>query len=113
VVRPLVTILLAVRGRTERDFRLRSTEANEIVATASYSLPRSGRGMSRVHVRLDPEHGHLAEPILRLLLGHAARLRPEVRTEMSITHWMKAVIDAAESVGMERRVDNRRMGLLL
>ncbi|MFC2083153.1 GNAT family N-acetyltransferase [Candidatus Bipolaricaulota bacterium] len=113
LIRPLVSVLLAVRGIREASYAIRSTSLDRIVAIGGYSVPARGKGMCRIFIRLDPVHGKLAEFLIRRLQRDCFELNPGSRIEISIRHWMPDVIHAAAACDMERRVDNRRMGLLL
>lgn len=113
LVRPLISFLLAVRGTRESAYAIHSASLDKIVAIAGYSVPTRGKGMCRISVRLDPAHGELATFLIRYLQRDAFRLNRGRRIEISIRHWMPDVIHAASVCDMERRVDNRRMGLLL
>ena len=112
-IRPLIKFLLMIRGTVERSFAIRCRATGQVVGIGHYSVPKRGKGMSRLGVRLDPEHGELADYIVKRLLSTCVTLNPGRRIEISIRHWMGDVISAAEAANMERRVDNRRMGLLL
>jgi len=112
IARPLVMILLAVRRTAERDLVVHSA-SGDVAATYGHTVPMRGPGITRIRVRLDPQHAILAEHLVRRALREAATFRPDLRVEISISHWMEDVIAAAESAGMALRVDNRKMGLRL
>jgi len=112
-VRPLVALIFAVRRMKDEDFIVRIARSPEPVAIGGYSLPTRGKGIARAHLSLDPTRSELAPALLQHLLRLSAGQRQDLRIEISISHNMPHIIGAAEALGMNRRVDSRRMGLVL
>ena len=54
----------------------------------------------------------LAEHLVGLMLHKVVARSPKLRVEIQIPRWMPPVVDAAETLGFEKRVEYLKMGLL-
>ena len=92
---------------------MRKDDDGQVVARCKYSASLRGKGVNGISVRLDPAYPELAGPIVRLMLHKIVSRSPKLRMEIGIPRWTPAVVEAAESLGFEKRVEYLKMGLVL
>ena len=113
VLRLLMSVIKFVQRINEEEYVIRKSGDGQVVAICKYSASLRGKGVNGITVRLDPAYPQLAEPIVRLMLHKVVSKSPKLRVEIGIPRWMSAVIEPAESLGFEKRVEYLKMGLLL
>lgn len=112
-LRMLVPIMNLAQRTKEDEYAVRKESDGEIVGRCKYSASLRGKGVNGISVRLDPAYPQLAEPSVRSMLRKIVSKSPNLRVEIGIPRWMPAVVEAAESLGFEKRVEYLKMGLLL
>lgn len=112
-LRLLVPIMNLVQRVKEEEYVVRKDSDGQAVACSKYSASLRGKGVNSISVRLDPAYPKLAEPILKLMLRKTVLSSPSLRVEIGIPRWMPSVVEAAEALGFEKRVEYLNMGLVL
>ena len=113
VLRLLAPIMNLVQRTKEEVYVVRKEDDGQAIARCKYSASLRGKGVNGISVRLDPAYPKLAEPIVRLMLRKIVSKSPKLRVEIGIPRWMPSVVEAAESLGFEKRVEYLKMGLSL
>jgi len=113
VFRLLIRLLNLVQREKEEEFVVRRTSDGMLIARCRYSASTRGKGVNSISVRLDPAYPGLAEHLLGLMLYKVVSRSPKLRVEIQIPRWMPSVVEAAESLGFEKRVEYLKMGLVL
>jgi GNAT superfamily N-acetyltransferase len=113
MMRVFLPLILFAQGLREEDFVIHSAAEERIVARGGYDIPRRGKGVNSLRLRLDPDHPQLASYLVRYLLHEVVTANPGLRVELSVPRWMEAVVAAAQEAGFQRRMEYCRMGLEL
>jgi ribosomal protein S18 acetylase RimI-like enzyme len=113
VLRLLIPLLNFVQREKEEEFVVRQESDGRVVARCKYSASTRGKGVNGISVRLDPAYPQLAEHLVGLMLQKVVSRSPKLRVEIGIPGWMPAVAEAAASLGLEKRVEYLKMGLVL
>jgi ribosomal protein S18 acetylase RimI-like enzyme len=113
MTRLLYPLITAAQGIRDKDFVIRTAGQGEVVARGGYTIPTRGKGVNHLRARLDAAHADLAHYLVGTLLHEVMTLSPGHRVEMTVPQWMEDVVAAAEAAGLERRVAQRWMGLVL
>lgn len=109
-VRPLVPLFERLSGTQSRYFVVRTLNGTPVASAHVTARTRPG-GTNQIEVVSDPEHPAPVEALLCTLLREAQWTAPGRRTEMIVSAWQPAVVEAAEALGFERRCTYDRMGL--
>jgi hypothetical protein len=113
MMRVFLPLILFAQGLREEDFIIRTATGEHIVARGGCDVPRRGKGVNKLRLRLDPDHPQLAPYLVKYLLHEVTTASPGLRVELSVPRWMEAVVAAAQAVGFQRRMEYCRMGLEL
>jgi ribosomal protein S18 acetylase RimI-like enzyme len=113
MMRVFLPLVLFAQGLREDDFTIHSAAEERVVARGGYDIPRRGKGVNSLRLRLDPDHPQLASYLVRYLLHEVMTANPGLRVELSVPRWMEAVVAAAQEAGFQRRMEYCRMGLEL
>jgi len=111
LLRPILPLLHWLRRREQVITRLRRKNDGQVVALASYDVPKREGGVDSIRVVLDPECAELADPLVAYLLERAITRGPGRRVEFFVPDWMTAVIEAAQRRGFSERLHYHTLGL--
>ena len=111
MMRLLLPLIRFAQSTREKEFVLRTTADDKVVARGGYSISTRGKGVNRIWARLDPAHPQLAPYLIGYALHQTVTQSPRLRVELSVPWWMKSLASAAQEAGFERRVEYCRMGL--
>lgn len=113
MTRLLVPLFQYAQRSREEHLIIRSSAEGKVVAVGRAVANTRGQGPGEIGARLDPEHSGLAPYLISHLLGRVIARAPGRRTQFAAAEWMTSLVQAAEDMGMERRMAYRRMGIVL
>jgi hypothetical protein len=101
-----------VSATRERSIAM-STSEGQVVAVAGYSVRKRPGGVNSLSIRVDPTHAEIAPYLLHNLIRTTQSLSPGRRIVVTVPHWQREVMEAANAVGCVEHVQYHRMGKLL
>ena len=84
----------------------------DVVGWGRYRYRTRKGGVNNADIQVDPKHPELALPFLSQVIATIHEKSPGRRIELKLNDWQPALIEAAESLGCEKRYTLKRMGLL-
>jgi GNAT superfamily N-acetyltransferase len=112
IMRLLIPIINFAQGTRDENFMIRDAQG-QVVARHIFLVPRRGKGLNQIGVRLDPQHPDIAPYLVNFLLHQAVTLSPGKRVVFEVPLWMEALLPAAQSAGFEQKFGFQRMGMVL
>ena len=109
----LAPLLRWTQRKAEQGVAIRHTASGEVIALGEYTASKRPRGFHSISVHCDPAHPEIPAYLASRLLREALAWSPDLRVEMGVQSWMSDVVAAVESLGFERRLEYRMMGLHL
>ena len=68
MARLLAPILKIANGARDEFFLIRTIPTGDVIARGSYRMPTRGKGVNRLRLYLDPDHGELASALVSAML---------------------------------------------
>ncbi|MCX6101063.1 MAG: GNAT family N-acetyltransferase [Candidatus Bipolaricaulota bacterium] len=112
---PLLTRVVErfVGGSRSSDILVRRTSDQAVVATAGWSVSRTGEGKNAIRACLVPEHADLALYLVRRALAEVLAASPSLRIELFLPVWAADLAREAEACGFVHMRTYRAMGMKL
>jgi len=87
--------------------------SQQVVGYLRYDIRTGGKGRHNLGLRLDANHAGVATHLIAFMLHQITTIDPALTIETALPTWQQHIIDAALSLGFEKRVQYHRMGLKL
>ncbi len=112
---PLLTRALGrfVGSSRSSDILVRRASDQAVVATAGWSVSKTGEGKNGIRVCLDPEHADLAPYLVRRALAEVVAASPSLRIELFLPVWAADLAREAEACDFVCARTYRAMGMKL
>lgn len=112
---PLLTRVVErfVGGARSSAILVRRASDHVVVASAGWSVSKTGEGKNAIRACLDPEHADLAAYLMRRALAEVIAASPSLRVELFLPVWAAALAREAEACGFVHTKTYRAMGMKL
>ena len=112
IVRMLGPLIDKLGGAKMERFVLRKADNGQIIGWMRLRYRTRPGGVNSVNVQLDPQFPELAQPMLSHAITSIQTASPGRRIEIQLNNWQPALLEAAATLGCEKRLSLYRMGLL-
>jgi len=112
-MRLIIPVLNLAQKLDEKVIIIQHIASGENIGYFFSNARKGGKGRHSISLRLDPNHAHLARPMLEYALHQVTSTDPNLLVEMALPEWQDQAAEAAYQIGFEKRLLFHRLGLKL